>query len=124
MIFFCFASLFCNNCTTLKKTVLKKILSSMQHSSKTLIINFISMTILAFFIFPEAGKNYSGFWNGFVLGGFHGAGIIQNWLFHFYNPAHLLKAEVSSFWYGFSWWTSMLGQIISVSLGLYNLIRK
>jgi hypothetical protein len=90
----------------------------------SLISNIVVTTILAIFIFPVSGKDYSGFWNGFILGGFHGAAIIQNWFFHSYNTAHLIKAEISSFWYGFSWWTSMLSQIISLALGLCNLIRK
>jgi hypothetical protein len=80
--------------------------------------------IYSIFIFPEAGKNYTGFWNGFILGAVHGGAFIQNWTYHFFSPSHFYKADASSFWYGFSWWISATSQAISLGISAFGVFRK
>ena len=81
------------------------------------ITNIIKITIpfvMAYFIYPEANKEYSGFFFGGFTGAVHGATLINNYIYSFFDPSHLLKAQNCSGWYSFSWWASAISSILSL----------
>ena len=73
-----------------------------------LIVNLCLSFLVCYFVFPEAGVDYSGFWFGGFTGLAHGGGWWINWIYSFFDGAHLVKAVTYSGWYNFCWWGSAI----------------
>jgi len=87
-----------------------------------IVIGFIVSFITAFFIYPDANKDYSGFWLGFITGGIHGASVLFNWIISFFDETRLIKATTYSGLYNFSWWAGFITYCISLLSNLYIII--
>ena len=90
----------------------------------TLLITLLIPFIWSFFIFPEPLKDYSGFWNGFIVGGIHGGSFLQNWIINIFSPEHLVKANKFSGIYNFSWWLCLIGTLIVDINAIYKCFSK
>lgn len=75
------------------------------------VTKYVVLFIIAYFVFPEAGKHYEGFFDGFVLGGFHGAFAIPNKIISMFDP-RLIMAESASTLYMIAWWFSIISNFI------------
>ena len=84
----------------------------------TLLIPFV----VVYFIYPEVGKDYSGFWFGGYTGAVHGGTWIYNWIFSFFDSSHLLKAHICSGWYSFCWWIAAISSSFAILIPLLMLV--
>ena len=86
------------------------------HFATKYVILFIIALLL---FFPEAGKNYEGFFDGFVLGGFHGALAIPNKIISMFDN-RLVMAESASTLYMVAWWFSLISNFIDDVYRIYK----
>lgn len=83
----------------------------------SLFINFV----LAIFIYPDPLKEYSGFWNGFIIGDLHGWLVVPNFVISLFDNTRLIKATNYSGLYNFSWWFSIITYIAYLYFTLFTM---
>jgi hypothetical protein len=64
-----------------------------------------------FFIYPEADKNYEGFFNGLIIGGLHGSFAITNKIISLFD-GRLIMAQTGTTLYIVVWWLSLISTLI------------
>lgn len=76
--------------------------------------------IVCFFIYPEAGKHYEGFFLGWFAPCIHGGTFLINYFISFFVEGRLIKATSYSGAYNFWWWVSAIGSVVSITIQLFG----
>lgn len=94
----------------------------MKKSIFKLLGTLIGGAIVCFFIYPEAGKHYEGFFLGWWAATIHGGTFLLNYLISFFVEGRLIKAVSHSGAYNFWWWTAAIGSSISILIRLLLMV--
>jgi hypothetical protein len=89
---------------------------TMKKITLSLAVGFTIVFAMAYFIYPEPGKQYTGFWYGLMTGGFHGALLIPNWIISLFDSTRIIKATDCSTTYTIAWWVSAISNFYTLLL--------
>ncbi|PXX98781.1 hypothetical protein DF185_15500 [Marinifilum breve] len=84
--------------------------NKLQEKKIKVISYFIASIVIAYFVYPEATKEYTGF-NGFFMGAFHGNFVWINKIYSMIlssEPERLVKAAKYSTGYNITYWFGII----------------
>jgi hypothetical protein len=77
-----------------------------------LVVGFGISLIFAWFIFPDAGVRYDGWFGAVWYGTIHGGLFVPNWILGLIYEGHGFKADNASVAYAIWWWIAAVSAIL------------
>ena len=79
----------------------------------------VCIVIPYFFIYPDVGKDYSGFWS-FWFGGLHGYAAGYLWIISLFDPTRLVIAQSHGTLYGVFYGIGIINFVVSTKKLLFR----